>query len=171
MRETRPQIAAAAALYLNKYKKDMAGYTGFEKVEAVRNALFKSATPAGSGNIPDPYFGNGLLNAYSALQIPPEKKPETPADDVSFPFWQVLLGGEETGTHKMFELEIMQLWHQNKTTRKIIEQHPGLIDNTEKFEQLSSHTRHQFITALIKDRHTSNTLKKFLKENNDALTR
>ncbi len=65
-----PQVAAAAALYIAHHRQELAdkGYAGtWKQVEAVRHALFSSAEK-------DPfwehYFGNGILKARRALDVP-----------------------------------------------------------------------------------------------------
>src|SRR5262249_35192343 len=55
-----PQIAAAAALWREKYKAQLP--RDWRRVEAVRNALFQSARKADAG-----HFGNGILQARAAL--------------------------------------------------------------------------------------------------------
>ena len=86
-----PQIAAAAALWLQKHKDSVAAWQGWEKVEAVRNALFQSA----STSSPDfaTYFGKGILRADQALAVAPAQglKPR-PVDSACLGFWKVVLG-------------------------------------------------------------------------------
>jgi len=67
-----PQVAAAAALWLLKYQKELKemGYTGtWRQVEAVRQALYQSAKP-GPFEGWERYYGQGILQAHSALDIP-----------------------------------------------------------------------------------------------------
>lgn len=71
-----PQVAAAAALYIAFHRDEMEqkGYYGegrkWLKVEAVRHALYTAA--AKEQLFPDwqKYYGNGILKAYDALQVP-----------------------------------------------------------------------------------------------------
>ncbi len=70
-----PQVAAAAALYIQHYKSELKQYTGanaWKKVEIVRQALFRSADDNTEFN--DSYFGNGILKANKALL--PEYAPQ-----------------------------------------------------------------------------------------------
>ena len=86
-----PQIAAAAALWLQKHKPEMKGWRGFEVVEAVRHALFESANAA----LPDSaaYFGRGVLRADAALAVAPVRAAAPTAPDTAeFAFWKVVLG-------------------------------------------------------------------------------
>jgi subtilisin family serine protease len=90
-----PQIAAAAALWIGYHRKKLEemGYyqTGNQwmKVEAVRHALYSSA--AKDTVFPEwkKYYGNGILRAYDALQIPPLQ----PAALKKAPESKVSLGG------------------------------------------------------------------------------
>ncbi len=71
-----PQIAAAAALYIARHRDEMEQKGYYEegkkwmKVEAVRHALYTSA--AKGSVFPDwkKYYGNGILRAWDALQVP-----------------------------------------------------------------------------------------------------
>ncbi|MGJ8743813.1 S8 family serine peptidase [Polaribacter sp.] len=62
-----PQVAAAAAIYIQKYKQELAQFTGknaWKKAEIVRQALFQSADDSTVFNY---VYGNGILKAYDAL--------------------------------------------------------------------------------------------------------
>ena len=107
-----PQIAAAAATWLQKNKAACGRYTQpWMRVEAVRRALFDSA---GDG---DPVkFGRGCLQVVKALAVEPEAeaalKAEAP-DNASFPLFKVLTGlglqAQATPAQAMLELEALQL--------------------------------------------------------------
>ncbi len=102
-----PQIAAAVALWYEKYKSILP--RDWRRVEAVRHALFTSAR---SG---DPtYLGSGILQAKKALAVGPVLNlPKTPADRDSFAFWRVLTGlgiTEEPLRERLFNLELTQRW-------------------------------------------------------------
>lgn len=63
-----PQVAAAAAIYIQKYKKELDQFTGsnaWKKAEIVRQALFQSADDSTVFNY---VYGNGILKAHNALQ-------------------------------------------------------------------------------------------------------
>lgn len=72
-----PQIAAAAALWIGYHRKQLEemGYyqpgNQWMKVEAVRHALYSSAAKEKVFPEWKKYYGNGILRAYDALQIPP----------------------------------------------------------------------------------------------------
>src|SRR5262249_11218290 len=61
-----PQAAAAAALWLQKHAP--APLELWQRVEAVRHALFQSADRSPAAG--EKYFGNGLLRAKHALDVP-----------------------------------------------------------------------------------------------------
>jgi hypothetical protein len=70
-----PQVAAAAALWI-AYHRDEMEQKGFytegnkwKKVEAVRNALYKSAAKDDVFKDWKKYYGNGILRAFDALAI------------------------------------------------------------------------------------------------------
>jgi|AGTN01.3.fsa_nt_gi Subtilisin-like serine proteases len=121
-----PQAAAAAALWLAKYK-DKVG-SGWRKVEAVRHALFSSADKS----LPESekYYGNGVLRALDALGVKPlkaKKLVQSPPDDVNFPLLTKLSGWEEleTARAQMYEVEACQLY---ASTAKLQDLYPELED-------------------------------------------
>jgi hypothetical protein len=71
-----PQVAAAAALWIAYHRKELEekGYytegNKWKKVEAVRLALFTAAAKENVFADWKKYYGNGILRAYDALQIP-----------------------------------------------------------------------------------------------------
>jgi len=115
-----PQAAAAAALWFQK-NLTVPGLQGWQKVEAVRHALFTTA----DDNVPDvsTYYGNGLLRANAALDVAFRADlPKTAEDEVSFP-WLRLLGVLEaappTGRALMFEVEALQIYEQSLDLQRI----------------------------------------------------
>ncbi len=73
-----PQIAAAAALYIQHYRKELKDYEGsWKKAEIVRQALFHSADASTAYNY---VYGNGLLRAFEALD--PQYSPDNLKDQV-----------------------------------------------------------------------------------------
>ena len=105
-----PQVAAAAALWLSKYNPTHPNEP-WQRVEAVRHAMFTSAHRAGKDI--DEYFGNGILRARDALDVaPPAELQETPRDTAWFPFLRVLTGlglAEDPARSSMFAVEATQL--------------------------------------------------------------
>ena len=108
-----PQAAAAAALWLQGTTIP-AGTEPWRKIEAVRRALFSSARK----DLPDreKYFGQGLLRANAALDVPfASDVTKTPADRVSFPWLRSTgileaLPPEPAGAELMYEVEALQLF-------------------------------------------------------------
>ena len=117
-----PQIAAAAALWLHKYRSFEYQHP-WQKVNAVRHALFSTARK----DLPNSqkYFGNGTIRAADALQVAP-KLDEKPLekDSVYLPYLSLLLGWEtiDTSAKEMIEIELAQLEQGNPELRKLLEQ-------------------------------------------------
>lgn len=113
-----PQVAAAAALWLQRHGAALAGYPGWARVEAVRQALFATAGRAGAGTAPDGHLGRGVLRAAAALGSAPAAlaalRPEAP-DAVEFAVLRLLAGlgiaPEQAAApaQRMLELEAVQL--------------------------------------------------------------
>jgi hypothetical protein len=120
-----PQIAAACALWLQLYKNRFP-QADWRRVEACRLALFDSAD-AGAHNKAE--LGWGVLRVPLMLSaeiaeaaIAKAQKP-LPADQVSFPFWRLLLGfgPPQSAADRMYETEVAQtvLQSQNQDLRAI----------------------------------------------------
>lgn len=111
-----PQIAAAAALWLQKYR-DFRYDHPWQRVNAVRHALFSSAYKGLKDS--KKYYGNGVLKANAALQVQPilDSNP-VPKDEVSFPIWTILFGSR-AARQKMYEVEFLRLEHNNRTLQQI----------------------------------------------------
>jgi hypothetical protein len=65
-----PQVAAAAALWIARHFETLQPYGGWQRGEAVRRALFESAS-LGSGGAPHPHFGWGHVRAAALLATAP----------------------------------------------------------------------------------------------------
>ena len=124
-----PQVAAAAALWLQQHKAAVASWQGWEKVEIIRQALYESA----DASQPDSrtYFGRGILKAHNALGIEPtsarrQALRKQAMDSAEFAFWRLLRGTvftvvtEESPLDHMFELELAQLIHRDGTVEATI---------------------------------------------------
>ena len=89
-----PQVAAAAALWIDKHRADYDAYReGWMRVEAVRKALFESAAKGDAGFAPE--LGAGMLRATDALALgaaPASQLVATPPDAASFALPKLLLG-------------------------------------------------------------------------------
>jgi hypothetical protein len=140
-----PQVAAAAALWLQAHRSDpaLAGkWRSWEKAESVYLALFDSAekkTPEGSDTFT--YFGNGLLKARRALEMGvPRNLQQRPPARVGMG-WLTLLasvtpairstsgtraGEREPSMHAdMVETEIAQLIHGSVQIQTLLDT-PGM---------------------------------------------
>lgn len=118
-----PQIAAAAALYLQRHAAalfDPAKYPEpWMRVEAVRRALFASADKTADGGSSEK-LGNGILRAAAALELAPSAVQflqKRPPDSAGFPFLNVLssTGLTASPADQMLQLEATQLvdrWRQ-----------------------------------------------------------
>lgn len=111
-----PQVAAAAAWWIRKHRATYDAYKqGWQKVEAVRRALFDSADA--SSRFCAEHFGRGTLKAADALAVEPaaasslKKSPEASA---RFSLWHLLpdlfgIAGPADGRQRMIDLEAQQL--------------------------------------------------------------
>jgi subtilisin family serine protease len=116
-----PQIAAAAALYLQRHGSSLFDPSRYPerwmRVEAVRQALFKGADKNADGGSSEK-LGNGVLQAAASLAIDPPAAATlhlTPPDKASFPLLRVLTGigaAPSPALDAMLELEATQLAHR-----------------------------------------------------------
>jgi hypothetical protein len=118
-----PQIAAAAALWLQKQKPAMNGWQGWEQVEAARNALFQSADKGSPES--RKYFGQGILRAARALgEAPVRGLRKQDADTARASFWKIITGrgiAVEEVNSEMLPVEAMQLFHLDRDVAKSID--------------------------------------------------
>jgi hypothetical protein len=145
-----PQVAAAAALWYEKYKHVLP--RDWRRVEAVRHALFSSAKKVHAREM-----GNGILRAMAALAVVPHlNRPQTPSDTDSFAFLRVLTGlglREPTSRERMFNLELSQLWMISEELQQIV----GDPDGT---GQISEAKMKKLMSAVIEDERASLALRK-----------
>ncbi len=117
-----PQVAAAAALWLQHHVPVLPESEPWRCVEAVRFALFSAA----DRSVPDSseFFGAGLLRADRALAVPfRDDLPKTPADSVRFEWLRLFLGLEATASptdahEALYETEALQLYLQSAEMQK-----------------------------------------------------
>jgi hypothetical protein len=149
-----PQIAAAVALWYEKYRNDLP--RDWRRVEAVRNALFTSAKDR---NRDREHLGQGILQARAALDVRPRLDlPQTKSDNDSFSFFRVLTGlgiAEAPTREQMFNLELMQRWLLNLELQK-------LVPNPDETETLDVKTLASVVEAVIEDKGTSIALRTHL---------
>ena len=153
-----PQIAAAAAIWIAKNRVALDAYPKpWMRVEAVRRALFDSATPAGLGKL-----GRGLLQADEALALAPaiaaQLKQEESAS-AEFAFLRLLLGlgaaAPDPARMAMLELEALQL-SQSAAIEEL------LPDPDQPPASLTTAQRRKIAQALADQPGASRQLKAFL---------
>ena len=156
-----PQIAAAAALWIQKHKAKWEGYSqGWMRVEAVRKALVDSAKLESSAL--SERLGRGIVRAQAALAQNPAKEAnltKQPKDSVSFPFFKVITGlgiAASDGRQRMLELEAIQLMQRSKELEDL------LPDPEKETQQLSPAERERFVDALISTPGASRNLREAL---------
>ena len=123
-----PQIAAAAALWIQRHRKAVSEYPQpWMRVEAARTALFGSAVlPPGQTKT---RLGKGELKANDALSRKPAVSStltKQPVDQATFPLFTVLTGlgleGEiPDNRQRMLELEALQL-SQSREVEALLEE-------------------------------------------------
>jgi glycerophosphoryl diester phosphodiesterase len=156
-----PQVAAAAALYIQKHFAAIGAYSqGWMRVEAVRKALFDSARK-NSRDDWQTHFGNGTLDAASALEVQPAKENQLrkqEQDVASFPFLRVLTGlGIATASGEMLHTEILQLTQKSQQLQKIVPD-PDLPK-----KQINARQTREFLEALLGDPEASSMLKQTIR--------
>lgn len=156
-----PQIAAAAALWIQKNKAHWDSYSqGWMRVEGVRKALKKSA------RLPSPdlkaKLGLGIIQAQKALAEKPNESEltKTSADSASFPFLRVITGlgvaSSDSPRQRMLEIEALQLIQQSKELEELFP------DPQEEVKTLDQAERKNLIDALASASGASRNLREAL---------
>ena len=166
-----PQIAAAAALYLQKHRVlfDATRYPeAWMRVEAVRQALFTSADKSADGGSSEK-LGNGILQAERALAMAPPPATSlqrTREDNAALPFLRVLTGlgvATNDASHRMLALEATQLtqsWGRTDVPNPV---ESVLSDPDVPADAISPVQRRQFLEALSEHPQASRQLKQHVK--------
>ncbi|MBO0950616.1 S8/S53 family peptidase [Fibrella forsythiae] len=168
-----PQVAAAAALYRLRYFSEIDAMPfGWQRVEAIRHALFTSACPTIAPNFNDDvtlYFGAGVLKAADLLAVLPNVSllNQTLPDTVSFPLLSLLAGFITLETipkskteQSMFEIEVQQLIQQSLRLQQI-------LDNEEKQPaELLPPEERAFLHTILAMPEASERLKAFIRSYN-----
>jgi hypothetical protein len=156
-----PQIAAAAALWIQKFKSKWDSYSqGWMRVEAVKKALFDSAQSNSSK--PDKKLGQGIIRAKKALAENPAREADLrkeEKDSVSFPFLRVITGlgiAAPDARQQMLELEALQLMQESKELEDL------LPEPERDAQDLSPTERQRFIDALAATPGASSSLRQAL---------
>jgi Subtilase family len=155
-----PQVAAAAALWLEKYKQQLP--RDWRRVEAVRHALFSTARNA------DPtHFGNGILQAHSALGVVPDlNRAQSPISEESFSFLRLITGlglTEAPVREQMFNMELQQRLLVNQRLQ-------DLVPDPDREHPLMAQEMREFMTAIIEDQEASVALRKHVAMRYPAVT-
>lgn len=117
-----PQIAAAAALWLDYHGQALSGHAGWQRVEAVRAALFQGT---GHDGPPDDRLGRGALQAERAMRQAPlpvaALRREAP-DTADFAVLRLLtgIGAAADPRERMFHLEALQLAQGSAPVQKAL---------------------------------------------------
>ena len=145
-----PQVAAAAALWIEKYKKVLP--RTWRRVEAVRKALFDTAM---KGN--REHFGNGILRARRRLTVQPD------LDRAEERNLQQLVrlsprhhrpgDHEPTPREEMFNLELAQRWLMNPRLQ-------ALVPDPDELARLEGPALKDVMTAVIEDEGASDALRR-----------
>jgi hypothetical protein len=170
-----PQIASAAALYYIKHYDALEALPEpWMRVEAIRKALFETASkeiaaPYEAADC-EKYFGNGTLQARKMLDIPvaaPAALKKQPRDKIFFPFLKMILGirkPEEEMEDEMLETELMQLILTDPALQKI-------LNNEEtKLTKLSNEEQAELVAAVLNNPNASETLKQKMRQIQTRLT-
>lgn len=158
-----PQVAAAAALWLQAHKASTDYSEPWMLVEAVRHALFSSADTSP----PDcrKYFGRGVLRARRALDVAPVAEAAlrpTPPDNADFAIIDILTGrgfaaGLPPQGSRMLQVEALQLLQRDPSVERT------LTDPDVPAERMDRGEIKQFLEAAIESEYTSSTLRGHLK--------
>jgi hypothetical protein len=156
-----PQVAAAVALWLEKHKAVLP--RDWRRVEAVRHALFSTAQAHGGRD----FFGNGMLRARAALDVPPvltlEKSPESRN---WFAFLRLITGvglAASVPREQMFNLELAQRWLMNPALQEIVPDPDATAD-------LPAPVLKRVMDAIVADSGASTALRKHVAQRYPALT-
>lgn len=161
-----PQIAAAAAIYYRKNHQELDAMQPWQRVEAIRNALYTSALKKVKAGFDDyrTYFGNGILQAMDALTVPVAKNLPM-SEEATVPWFPVLdtifkavPDAGQQASLEMFNTELAQLVFTYPELAEIID------NETRPFEKIGKIKWKNFVKGVIEHPATSVTLQKFLKE-------
>ena len=160
-----PQIAAAAAIYYKKYHAALIRLEPWQRVEAIRHALYVSAQKTVK-NAPLPYhhyFGNGVLQANNALGITVKTGLKKTAED-HIPWFPILStifknrNPQAVPAMQMYNTELAQLVYTYPELSKLID------DENRPYEKTGIKKWKQFRAAVIAHPGTSVALKRFLEQ-------
>lgn len=129
-----PQIALASALYYQKYFNEIESLKeGWQKVEAIKFALFSSASKKiNREDINDLglYFGNGVLQSAEMLKIRIDESTFTKEeeDKVAFPIW-----------HLITEIITSEESYNQEDNEDLALEFSNILQNSGELQELFSH--------------------------------
>lgn len=165
-----PQIAAAAALWIVRHRKEIDALLKdrptekWKKVEMVKNALFSTA----DNSYPESkkYFGKGTLKSFDALSVSPSIQGLKKADAATVSLWGIvnLLGlivrlksgnNEEMVIRgEMFGVEVLQELHHNPKLHRFLDYEETYMWTIEEKEEIKR--------ELLASQNTSKRLREYL---------
>jgi Subtilase family len=155
-----PQVAAAAALWFENHKQRLP--RDWRRVEAVRHALFSTARKGDAT-----HFGNGILQAHSALSATPDlNRPRSRTSDLSFALFRLITGlglAETPVREQMFNLELEQRVLLNPRLQEI-------VPDPDRDGVLKALDLRELMTAIIEDSEASDALRKHVAMRYPAVT-
>ena len=155
-----PQVAAAAALWLEKYKNELP--RDWRRVEAVRKALFTTAHKGNANQV-----GNGVVRAFDALAVRPDLTlAQSKSDKDSFSFFRVITGlgiVEPSPRERMFNLELAQRWLLNSELQEI-------IPDPDETSEIGRRDLERVMEAIIEDKDASLALRRHVAERYGVVT-
>ncbi|HEX8117431.1 MAG TPA: S8/S53 family peptidase, partial [Pyrinomonadaceae bacterium] len=114
-----PQVAAAVALWLERYKNELPP-RDWRRGEAARNAIFSSTKMRGDKT----HFGNGVLQARRALDVKPALGlPKSANSENSIPILRLVTGlgiAQIPPREEMFNQEFAQRWLLNDELQELL---------------------------------------------------
>lgn len=162
-----PQIAAAAALYYRKHHAALEALPEpWQRVEAIREALFASAAKTikdGFGAYQD-YFGNGILQAAAALEVPVGKRfrKAEPAELPWFPILSTIFklraSPQQQAQMEMLNTELHQLVFDDPELQSLLGGEKRAPDKINPAKWTT------FRKAILAHPGASKTLKQYLKQ-------
>lgn len=155
-----PQLAAAAALWMQKHRRaldDVTGTAAWRRVELTRAALMQTARDP--GDVAEK-LGAGSLHATKALTLRPDRLGEVKKqkkDSASFALIRGMLGlGIADAATDMLELEALQISQTSRDVEALLAKHR--IDPDDDIAQTSPEGR-RILEALADNARTSDVLK------------
>lgn len=161
-----PQVAAAAALWLERHAAALAAQPGWRRVEAVRHALFSAAARSAPADAPHKYFGRGVLDARAALDLAPFAEPDAyrfeEADNARFAALRLVIGFGVSAAGPRAAMLDLEVTHLAQRSTEVSQALKGLDPDDPK--GLPSTVRRRVMQAMLDETLTSSALRDALHE-------